>query len=222
MIKFLALGGITMIPIIIVSMYALAIVIEKIVSFRKYKQPGASFFAIIFDLIKKCDWPRAEKECKRSDSAVAKVWEEGFREANREITDLKAIEEAMQFKGNEIIHNLEMGLKSLASVITLLPLLGLVGTILGLIVAFQKWELMGANVTISDLAGGIYHAMITTATGLVLLVPYYVIYNWLTMKVDTIELELSRRTTEILSRMRHVSMESETAAKSADKNSYAV
>ncbi len=205
MIQYIALGGVTMIPVLLVSVIALAIVIEKFFSFQKFRRPRHAFLLTVYDLVKKRDWEQALRECKKSDYPVALVFQAGLEEATKEVTDLRTIEEALQLKGNELIHRLEMGLKFLGSVITLLPFLGLVGTMYGLIIAFQRWEALGSNVTISDLAGGIYHAMITTATGLTLMVPYYVIYNFFVAKVDTIELRFSQYATDFISRIRNSS-----------------
>jgi biopolymer transport protein ExbB len=72
------------------------------------------------------------------------------------------------------------------------PMLGFLGTIIGLIQAFMNWESLGEKITINVLAGGIYQAMITTAAGLSIAIPYYLIYNHLVTRVG----RLSRLTEE--------------------------
>ena len=92
---------------------------------------------------------------------------------------------------------LESYLGVLAAVVGVAPMLGFLGTIIGLIRAFMSWEVMGDQITINILAGGIYEAMITTAAGLSVTIPYYLIYNHLTARVKRLT-RLTEEHTETL------------------------
>lgn len=85
--------------------------------------------------------------------------------------------------GGDVIAELESYMSALASIIGVAPMIGFLGTIIGLIKAFMNWETIGDRITINVLAGGIYEAMITTAAGLMVAIPYYLIYNHLTGKI---------------------------------------
>ena len=211
LIRYIALGGVVMIPIGIVSVIAFAIVVEKTIALAKFRKPASAFLAAVFESVRRRDWEYAQDQCRKFRHPLARILEAGLSEMTRETTDLRAVEEAMKLKGDEIIHELESTLKFLGSLINILPLLGFLGTIVGLIAAFQKWETLGANVTISELSGGIYQAMITTAAGLILVIPYFLAHGFFTSRVTTIELELSRYATEFLSRLRHASLRTDMA-----------
>ena len=94
------------------------------------------------------------------------------------------IERAMEREGYGQIQNTEKNLNYLVMVIGVEPLLGFLGTILGLIEAFMTWERLSTSVTVSALAAGIYQAMITTAAGLMVAIPYFVIYHIFLTKVN--------------------------------------
>ncbi len=90
-----------------------------------------------------------------------------------------AVDHAMRAEGLRRLARVERGLSPLGALITLLPMLGFLGTILGLIRAFMQWERLGANIQVASLAGGMYEAMLTTAAGLCAAIPYYLIYTLL-------------------------------------------
>ncbi len=202
MISYIALGGIVMIPIGIVSVIAFAIVLEKMAALVKFRKPSSAFLAQIFESVRKREWEFAQSQCQKSRHPLAQILNSGLSEITKESTDLRAVEEVMKLTGDEIIQELESSLKFLGTLIHVLPLLGFLGTIIGLIFAFQKWEALGTGVTISELSGGIYQAMITTAAGLILVIPYLFAYGFFTSRVEAIELQLSKYATEFLSRLR--------------------
>ncbi len=81
---------------------------------------------------------------------------------------------------------LESYMGALATIIGVEPMLGFLGTIVGLIQAFMQWESLGDKITINVLAGGIYQAMITTAAGLIIAIPYYLIHNHLVTRIGSL------------------------------------
>ncbi len=91
--------------------------------------------------------------------------------------DTIEIERAMEHVGNDEVARLEKHMHIFLVIVGVEPMLGFLGTIIGLIRAFMAWEAAGASVTVESLAGGIYQAMITTAAGLIVAIPYYIIYS---------------------------------------------
>lgn len=201
MIHYLTLGGPVMIPIGIVSIVALTVIIEKSFALVKFRAPTSALLASLFDSIRRRDWARAQAACRASVHPLSDVLEAGLAEAMKDRTDLRSIEEALKIKGDEVIHRFESSIKLLGTMVTVLPLLGFLGTIVGLIAAFQRWESLGAAVTVSELSGGIYQAMITTAAGLILAIPYYLAHSWLVAQTELVALRFSRDATELLSRI---------------------
>ncbi|MBI4388036.1 MAG: MotA/TolQ/ExbB proton channel family protein [Candidatus Omnitrophica bacterium] len=210
MFHYIISGGIVMIPIGLVSIAALAILIEKFSQLSKFKKPPAGFLTSVSNYIRKQEWESALLTCRKSQHPLAQILETGFLEFTKNTIDLRAVEEAMRRKGDETIYQLETSLKWLASLITVLPLLGFLGTIIGLISSFSKWQTLGANVTIAHLSGGMYEAMITTAAGLILAIPYHLAYVYLAGRVERIELTLSAQATEFLSRIRQANLQYDT------------
>jgi biopolymer transport protein ExbB len=96
--------------------------------------------------------------------------------------------------GGDVVADLESYMGGLATIVGVEPMLGFLGTIIGLIKAFMDWETMGEQITINVLAGGIYEAMITTAAGLSVAIPYYLIYNHLVTRVSTLTRLTEERT----------------------------
>jgi biopolymer transport protein ExbB/TolQ len=83
------------------------------------------------------------------------------------------------------------------------PMMGFLGTIIGLIQAFMVWEMAGASVTVERLAAGIYQAMITTAGGLIVAIPYYIIYNLYMGRINAAARDMNHYGEELLSIMRN-------------------
>lgn len=100
--------------------------------------------------------------------------------------------------GNSEMNRLEKHIGGLISVIGIEPLLGFLGTITGLIRAFMAWEQAGSNITVSALAAGIYEAMITTAAGLIVAVPYYLVCNFIISRNKYISYELSNYSMQLV------------------------
>ena len=108
------------------------------------------------------------------------------------------LERVLERMGSSEMNKLEKHIGGLISVIGIEPLLGFLGTITGLIRAFMAWETAGSNITVSALAAGIYEAMITTAAGLIVAVPYYLICNFLISRNKYISYELSNYSMQLV------------------------
>jgi biopolymer transport protein ExbB len=104
----------------------------------------------------------------------------------------------MEREGEEQIQYLEQYLGALLIIIGVEPMLGFLGTIIGLIRAFMAWEQLGSNITVSALASGIYQAMITTASGLSVAIPAYILYHLIVGKIKSHAQEITYYSEELL------------------------
>lgn len=186
---FIVKGGPVMIPIILGSVLGLAIIINKLWMFFDIRLDTEAFLARILKLVGGKRFNEALELCagnRRSPIAITLM-------AGIERKDLAAheIEKVLERVGNSQVNKLERYIGGLISIIGIEPLLGFLGTITGLIRAFMMWEKAGSDVTVSVLASGIYEAMITTAAGLLVAVPYYLICNFIISRIKYISHELS-------------------------------
>jgi biopolymer transport protein ExbB len=167
-------GGIVMVPIILGSIIALTIAIERGVKFWRIKLDIEKFSERIFDLLKRGELNYALEICKDTAHPVGKIFAAGIKNK-----DLKReeIERLMEREGNLEIAALEKNMNYLMITVGVEPMLGFLGTIIGLIRAFMVWEQYSTSITVDKLAAGIYQAMITTAGGLIVAIPSYIIYH---------------------------------------------
>lgn len=198
-----------MIPIGIVSIAALSICLEKFFTLARLSPPPPAFLAGISDSIRRRDWQQALIICRNAKHPLAQIFDAGLSEITKTSIDLHAVEEATKLKGDDVVFRMESSLKLLGAFVTVLPLLGFLGTIIGLITAFQQWQALGASVTVSQLSGGMYQAMLTTAAGLILAIPYYLLHHWFASQLEAGSLRLSHYGTEFISKIRQAVLAAE-------------
>ncbi len=187
--NFIVKGGPIMAPIILCSIFGLAIIIEKFYSFWRLKMDSSAFVQEIFRDLKANKPQKALLLCEKNvNYPLAAIFKIGIERRNLSIERLEKI---LEQAGNNQIQRLERMLGALASIIGIEPLLGFLGTITGLIRAFMTWEQAGANITVNALALGIYEAMITTAAGLIVAIPFYLCYNYFISRIKYISLDLN-------------------------------
>lgn len=188
----IAKGGPVMIPIILASVIGLAIIIEKFWTLFKIRMDGAAFTSQVVLAVRGKRFDEAKRLCdQRRGYPVADTLKAGLEAYGRCNNEPHEIEKAMERSGNSSVNALEKNIGGLISVIGIEPLLGFLGTITGLIRAFMMWEKAGSNITVSQLASGIYEAMITTAAGLIIAVPYYLVCNYFVSRIKYISYEMS-------------------------------
>jgi len=197
-------GGPVMIPIAVLSIIGLAFIIERAWTLMRIRLDLQRFSGRVFHYVKDGDYKRALQACERVRHPIGAMFRLGIR--NR-ATDPKELEAMMEGEGEERIQRLERFLGALIVIIGVEPMLGFLGTIVGLIKAFMAWELAGSNITVSALAAGIYQAMITTAAGLIVSIPYYIAYHLIQGKIKKHAQEMSyygNRLVRILSKVEKV------------------
>ena len=157
----------------------------------------------MIELVQAGDYRKALALCdQKSRYPIARTLKAGLLKRSLPAHD---IDKTLERVGNGEVKTLEKYIGGLISIVGIEPLLGFLGTITGLIRAFMMWEKAGANVTVSQLASGIYEAMITTATGLAVAVPFYLICNFIISRIKYISFELadgSMRLTEAIAERR--------------------
>jgi biopolymer transport protein ExbB len=187
-ISLIMKGGPIMIPIIALSIIALAIILERFWTLWKIRINFQQFSQEIFLYLERGLFQKALERCEKVKHPIADVFKLGIFNRTQKREELEAM---MEREGEEQIQYLERYLGALLIIIGVEPMLGFLGTIVGLIQAFMTWEQLGTNITVSALAAGIYQAMITTAAGLIVAIPAYILYHLIVGKIKSHAQEMS-------------------------------
>jgi biopolymer transport protein ExbB len=191
---FVTKGGLMMIPIGLCSLIALTVVIERAVSLRRRKVIPSDFLPGLRDRLSKShdDPAEAISYCRADGSPTANVFAAALRRRGRPI---ELIERHIQETGQREVLKLRKYLRVLSVIAAISPLLGLLGTIFGMITAFQTVAASADALGKTEmLAEGIYEAMITTAAGLIVAIPVLICYHWLSAKVQKLVMEIDQMT----------------------------
>ncbi|MEI6631891.1 MAG: MotA/TolQ/ExbB proton channel family protein [bacterium] len=194
---FLA-GGPVMWPILLCSIFALAIILEKIWHMHKIRIDTQQFLSSILDKMKRHEIKEAMQICDKTNSPVAHILKAGILKYDRPREQIKeSIEDSSLYE----VPKLEKNLTALATIAHISPLLGLLGTVTGMVRCFQTIQMKTASlhpVSPGDLAGGIWEALLTTVAGLIVAIPTFVAYNYLVSQVNTFILEMEKASTELI------------------------
>ena len=181
-------GGVIMWAILFCSVVALAVAIDRFLVLRRAKINLPAFLVRIRGFIKNKDMSGAASFCLREKSPIANMVRKGLKKFGM---GHERVKEAIENAGRQEVSKLEKGLSILATVAGVAPLLGFLGTVTGMIQAFMRIEDLAGAASPSDLAGGIWEALLTTAFGLIVGIPAYVVYNyflsWITKFVADME-----------------------------------
>jgi len=188
-------GGFIMWPILLCSFIGIYIIIERFLVLRKSNANVTQFMLNIKVLLRKNDINSAIDLCNSIHVPVSRMLKQGIIRYNR---GSKIIREAIESAGMEEIYKLEKGLSILATISGIAPLLGFLGTITGIIGAFQSIQSAGGIVNASDLAGGIWEALLTTAFGLIVGIPAYFFYNYFVNRIKRYVFEMESSSSEFL------------------------
>ncbi len=196
--EFMQKGGPIMWPILLCSVVAFAIVIERLIRLRQEEIDTKTFMEQISKSIKRNKIMEALDLCDKTGGPIANLLKAGILKHDRPRHEVReAIEDASVHE----VPRLERNLPVLATVAHVAPLLGLLGTVTGLVAAFQVIETKAGAVNPvnpGDLAGGIWQALLTTVFGLCVAIPTYVAYNYLVSRVDGFVLDMERSATDLL------------------------
>ncbi len=193
--SIVAKGGWLMVAIFICSLVAVAIIIERWIALHQAKINAHSFFMEIKGLILKGDITEAIERCRKTPGPVASILKAGMEKHGDPKEEIK---EVVESSGKMEVHQLERYLGVLATIAAVAPLLGFLGTVTGMIKAFMRIEALGGNVNATVLAGGIWEALVTTASGLTVGIPVLIFYNYFQGKVDRFVYEMEDSSSKLL------------------------
>jgi biopolymer transport protein ExbB len=176
-------GGPLMIPIILSSFVAIYIFVERVLTINRANQDQSAFMTRIKELVQRGDINGARVLCAQFDSPVARMIEKGVARIG---SPLKNIEASVENTGKIEIFKLEKNLSILATVAGVAPMMGFLGTVMGMVSAFIAIAQEEGSVGPKLLANGIYEAMITTVAGLIVGIIAYLGYNYLVTRVSKV------------------------------------
>jgi biopolymer transport protein ExbB len=189
---FVAKGGPVMIPIILCSLVALAVVAERLLALRRSRLIPPQFMPGLKGILRDVSTDRqaAMAYCEKDSSPVAAVLRVGIKRLGEPV-DL--LERHIAEAGERQVQRLRARLRLLAIIASIAPLLGLLGTITGMIKAFQTVAVSGEALGKTEmLAKGIYEAMITTAAGLIVAIPVLLAHHWISATIEKRVSEIDR------------------------------
>jgi len=187
-------GGILMLPIILCSVLAIAIVIERFWTLKPSRIAPKNMLPDVWSKIKQNQLDASELRDLRNSSALGQILAAGLVNAKSGRTIM--IESIEQAAGH-VIHEMSRYLNLLGTISQITPLLGLLGTVLGMIRVFSEIMAQGTG-NANVLAGGISEALITTAAGLTVAIPTLLFYRFFQRKIDTLVIELERESIKLV------------------------
>jgi biopolymer transport protein ExbB len=196
LIKNAGVGGQIIIFILIVLLaVALFIYFERISAIKAASKIDHNFMNQIKDHVSNGKIEAAKVLCAQTQSPTARLIEKGISRIGKPLDDInKAIENA----GSLEIYKLEKNVSTLATVAGAAPMIGFLGTVIGMILAFHEMATSGGQAEMGSLAGGIYTAMTTTVAGLIVGIIAYIAYNHLVVKTNKIVHQMEAKSIEFL------------------------
>ena len=197
MFELIQKGGPLMYPIALCSVLAFAIVVERVYYLYKAKIDTKDFMNNIEITIKRNRIAEAIKICEKTPGPIAHIIRAGILKHDRSRQEIR---ESIDDAGHQEVPRLERHISLLATIAHITPLLGLLGTVTGMVRAFQVIQEKSVSfnpVSPGDLAGGIWEALLTTVAGLIVAIPTVVAYNYMVTRVEEFILEMERSATEV-------------------------
>lgn len=188
-------GGWIMLPILALSIIAMYIFLERFFAIRKATKEDSNFMNRIRDYIHDGKMESAQALCDSNDTPVSRMISKGIKRIGRPLNDVNA---AIENIGNLEVSKLEKNLPTLATVAGAAPMIGFLGTVMGMIQAFYDMSNAGNNIDVALLSNGIYTAMVTTVAGLTVGIIAYFAYNILVAKVEKVVFNMEATTTEFM------------------------
>lgn len=200
MLDFIIAGGVVMIPLIICSVLALAIIIERFWQLRYSKiVPEGLRESVLYDY-KQRALTKEHVSAIQKTSPLGELFSVAIVNIKKERSLLSSY---LEDSGRRIMHNLERNLNLLGIISSIAPLLGLLGTVFGIIKIFAVINEQGVATNASSLAGGIAEALITTAAGLIIAIPSLFFYRYFQRRLDEISYRMERETSSFLESLKN-------------------
>lgn len=197
MFEIVKSGGIMMVPIILCSIIAAAIILERLWTLQQGRVVPPELTEKVWRWVETGQLQEKHILALRQNSPLGKILAAGLANRHR---DRGIMKEAIEDTGRHVIHELERYLNALATIASISPLLGLLGTVFGMIQSFNAVSAVGVGDP-APLAGGIAEALITTAAGLLVAIPAVIGYRYLRGKVDGLVIEMEVQATRLVHAM---------------------
>ncbi|MDD2386898.1 MAG: MotA/TolQ/ExbB proton channel family protein [Bacteroidales bacterium] len=188
-------GGWIMIVLAVLSVIAVYIFIDRFIAIRKASKEQKSFMENIKNFILQGKVDQALDNCRMNEGPLARMIGKGVSRIGRPLGDVNA---AVENVGKQEVAILEKGLPVLASIAGGAPMIGFLGTVIGMVRAFYDMASAGNNIDVTLLSNGIYTAMVTTVGGLIVGIIAYFGYNILVARVNNLVARLEAKTTEFM------------------------
>lgn len=188
-------GGILMWPIMATSVVALAISIERFFSLRRATIDTREFMDNIRNVLRQNRIAEALQMCEETQGPISRIMKAGILKHDKSKADIR---EAIEDAGHLEVPRLERYLSALATCANIAPLIGLLGTVQGMIKAFAQIQHKQGQVNPSDLAEGIGNALVTTAAGLCVAIPTLIVFNYFVSRVENMVLEMEVSSSELV------------------------
>jgi len=182
-------------PIALCSVISVAIILERVCQFFRMRVKILNVSSRVKSFLKDGKSREALKLCEGASDPIAQILAAGIHVHKRSLEEKERI---IARAGSKIVRQLDKNLRGLAIIGNVAPLLGLLGTVTGMIRAFMKIQELGGKVDASVLAGGIWEALITTAAGLSVAIPALVAYHYFEGRVDNIASQMKDASSELL------------------------
>lgn len=194
MLDLIVAGGWLMVLIMLSSILVLAICIERLYTLNARKIAPPHLLATVWKQLKRGELDAAKLRTLRQSSPLGRILAAGLGNAyhGREV-----MKESIQEAASHVVHDLERYLNTLGTIAAVAPLLGLLGTVVGMIEVFAEIMSQGTG-NASALAGGISQALITTAAGLTVAIPALVMHRYFVGRIDGIVIELEQETIKLV------------------------
>lgn len=174
-------GGWLMLPIFAASVVAIYIICERYVTIRRTGVTDEALLARVGERLRRGDHAGALAECETEGTPLARVLAKGIRVREEDAAEIRR---AMEETANREVSAIERGLPTLATCAGIAPMIGFLGTVVGMVQSFYDMSMAGSSIDIGLLSRGIYTAMITTVAGLIVGIVGQLGYNFLVARVD--------------------------------------
>lgn len=188
-------SGWVMLPIVFLSVLTIYLFIERLVTIRRANTDPHQITKRVREYVQASDIRGAMGYCESQDKPITRILKHGLERLGRPISE---IQDAVQAAGKHEAFELEKRTDILASIAGIAPMLGFLGTVTGMIRAFQQIQNLQGNVNPSVLAGGIWEALLTTAAGLVVGILAFFFYNLLLTRIKRLINDMERSATDFI------------------------
>ncbi len=198
--QFFVKGGIMMYPLLLSSILAVAIILERTFRLRRKKVINPQLVQMIEAIRDSRDLDVARTICGQTNSAFTNILKVGF---NNHHLNHNEIKELLEDQGRQEVRSLEWGLGALETIAASAPLMGLLGTVLGMVRVFNVIAQIGIGQA-SALSGGISEALNTTVFGLFIGIPALIAYNYFVHKADDLVLDIEKHSATLIQKIQQI------------------